>query len=304
MKKTTFLIFFILIANNAFSQFNFKEYYSNVNNAILEYNNANYEGCIENLSNNDLLYFFDDDIALFNEACDSLFKKNGKLNPKIKKIKKKLVTRTFLPTFLKTGSSVVDNGIHNEQKTLKNGVLVMEDVYFLGIVQIDRFLSNVRVNIDEEVLSESSIDSLYRLAALNTLNVFRSVKNLPDRFQSQIWNDNLCIAIVHNIKSLNKEEQEELLKYLWDNTLNGNIYLYQYADFYDVYFQESNENKNYYGSTSSAEIISYDPLKIRKKANEIYDIENVDNRRQLIGLCSLKNWYKFKKIDYDFNLNR
>lgn len=307
MKKKTFLIFIILIANNTFSQFNFDVYYRNVNNAIEEYNNTNYAGCIENLSKNHPSYFFDDDVALFNEACDSLFKKENKLNTKITKIKKHLITRNFFPTFLVTGNPIIDNGTFDETKILKNGKLMMEDGYFLGIIQIDRFLSNVRVNINESELSENSAKSLYRLAALNTLNIFRNIKNLPTRFQSLIWNDNLYLAILHNLKNLNKDEQEELLKYLWDNTLNGNIYLYQYAVFYDVYYQENNSDQgllNYYGTACSAEVISYDPIKIRKKADDIYDIENVDTRRQLIGLCRLKDWYNLKKIEYDFNLNR
>lgn len=307
MKKLTFLIVIALIANTVHSQFDFKAYYANINNAIVAHNKADYKECLEYLSKNDGNYFFEEDIAFFNGACDSLLKSGGLLDKKILNIKKHLKPQNVLPTFLKTKNKAVDFGLYDEIIKQTKGQLLVNDGYLLGIVQLDRYLSDVRVGTSEDEFPESSIKSLYRLAAINTLNIFREIKDLPNRFESNIWNDNLSLAISHNVKSLKKEEQEELLGYLWENTKKGNIYLYQYAVFYDIYFQENNTDKslmNYYGTACSPIIISYDPLKINQKANEIYDLDNIDKRRHSIGLCSLLDWYNFKKIEYDFNLNR
>lgn len=277
-------------------------YYENVNGAIEFFNKKAYDKALDLLIDCSSDFMFEDDKKFFQQCYDSLLlTRTNYDSKKYKEYAFKLHSnrKEQLPTGFLSGNKVVDIGTDFNVVQNKGKIEILEnEVFLISIINTDRFISLVRTN----GISEELEDSLYILCANNVLEIFKQ-KDLPSRLESFSWNDNLALAISHALRSLDFKQQNELLDCLWNHVQLGNLHAFQFAQFYDdVYYIE-------YGYSSlgvKSEIESYNVEKgqFTQRALPIKSIQNVNDRRKKYFLGDLNEWYKFKDIRYDFNINR
>lgn len=298
------IILFTLIINcaNSICQTKISTYYKNVNNAIEYFDNQEYENSLSELKKCSSDFMFDYDKRFYYRCLDSLLSKHPRfdaLEYQQFALELKSKSKGELPVGLLSQNKTIDTGFNQELLESKDKYEIhRNEAYLLSIINTDRFISLIRTN----GFSETTVDSIYNLFAQNVLAIFKQ-DSLPCRTDSYSWNDNLFLAISHALRSLDFKQGNILLDYLWSHVKSGNLHAFQFAQYYDdVYY------RGYGYSILGVKTVvdSFDPKtnSVVQKAVPIKNIDNTNKLRKQYFLGDLEEWYKFKNIKYDFNINR
>lgn len=171
-----------------------------------------------------------------------------------------------------------------------------KDKYLLSMSTLDRFTGCMRYNYRKDSEKEKFINDVgFTSVAGLFLNLIDS-EYLPSRSESDAWDDQLNLALIHIAQSLEKKsEQDKFLNKLKELVISGDFLPGQYAVLYDeIHVRMRNNKKSYYGMSFEAVMDFDDPTKIQLSISSPEDVENVDKRRSEIFLPSLWVWAKQK----------
>jgi len=223
----------------------------------------------------------------------------------------KFGTKSFLIHPNQAITEIIDNKLENDTISLKKikkeysslrkkhskNIDKEKDKYLSVIASLDRFVGAMRNKyrddeINEDFVSEAGFSTMAELF----LNLLES-DMIPDRQQSDAWDDQLKGALVHISLIINDLNKEKIfLAKLKDHVIKGNLEPEQFAIIYDQIYTRKWHNKNsYYGMTFEMIDFINDPSKIQLKIKLPEDVVNIDNKRSNIYLPPLWVWAEQKK---------
>jgi hypothetical protein len=279
-----------------------REYRNTINLSFEKFYQKDYESVLVFYSKLDLSLSFIEDLDVFTRSIDSLSKigREGsfdEIRSEISDLKK----RTWNNKYLAFNNELVNYGhfVVEESHLLDNATHYLDpkESLLISITVLDRFIDEMRRTT---IHKEKVVNQLFEKAAQNALNILKN-EQLPFRVIGSVWNDDLSLAIVHCIKSLEKKDCEILLDALKKHVLLGNIHPYQYAVFYDVFFGETFPSLSYYGTRF------YQKNKKNNFQRELYcihEFSSLNTRREEILLPSFEGWLYYQNLTYDCNCNR
>ena len=166
-----------------------------------------------------------------------------------------------------------------------------KDKYLSVYGNLDRFVGYCRPKDKGDLISDIGFTSISELF----LNYLDS-EFIPSRSESDSWDDQLNIALVHMALSLKNETQEEFfLEKLREMVIKGNLSPVQYAVLFECIHVRNRKNSNsYYGMYFLAPEKFEDPSNIQFEILTPEDIGNIDQRRSDIFLPPLWSFAKHK----------
>ena len=191
------------------------------------------------------------------------------------------------------------------RKEFLSSINYEKDKYLTTIASLDRFTGYMRTHSgekDEAYIATVGFNALAQLF----LNLMDS-DQLPYRYESDAWDDQINLALIHIALSLEKhEEQERFLNKLKELVICGTFPPAQYAVIFDqIYERVRNNKESFYGMSFEAVFNFDDPSQLKLVITSPMDIDNVDKRRNEIFLPPLWVWAKQKgyqlPINYSYN---
>lgn len=283
-----------------------EEYRNIINLCFEKYYQKDYKYVMNSYSKLDLSLSFNEDLDLFIRCIDSL-NKSDKENSGYDKIRIEILSlkkRTWNHKYLAFNNELINHGhfVGQENYQLDSNLYCLDpkESLLMSITVLDRFIDEIR---STTIHNEKVVNKLFEAAAQNAINIFKN-EQLPFRVTGSVWNDDLSLALIHCIKSLDKWDGEVLLTAIKKHVILGNVHPYQYAVFYDVYFGETNPKLSYYGTKFYRKYKKNKTNSFQRELYCIHDFLNLNIRRKEILLPSFEYWLYYQNLTYDCNCNR